>query len=134
MENLLLRLVVNAISLAAAVKLINGIEFTGKWWMMLVIALIFGFVNAIIKPVIKLFSIPLIILSLGFFALVINALMLMLTAWLSEGFELGLYVKGFWPAFKGALVISIVNMFMSCVTGPFEKGSRFHNGGAPPAN
>lgn len=121
MEHLLLRLLVNAVSLAVAVKIINGIEFTGQWWMMLIIALIFGFVNAVIKPIVKIFSFPFIILTLGFFALVINALMLMLTAWLSKGFELGLYVRGFWPAFKGALVISIVNMFMSCITGPLEK-------------
>jgi len=121
MEHLLLKIAVNAVSLAIAVKIIDGITFTGKWWMMLGIAVIFGFVNAIIKPVVKLFSLPLLILTLGFFALVINALMLMLTAWVSGAFDLGLAVKGFWPALKGALVISIVNMVLSCIVGPFEK-------------
>jgi putative membrane protein len=121
MEHLLLKILVNAVSLAAAVKFIDGITFTGKWWMMLIIAIIFGFVNAIIKPVVKLFSLPLLILSLGLFALIINALMLELTAWLSAGFDLGLGVSGFWPAVKGALVISIVNMALSCVVSPFEK-------------
>jgi len=121
MEHLLLKILVNAVSLALAVKLIEGIAFTGKWWMMLVTAIIFGFVNAIIKPVVKLFSLPLLVLTLGFFALVINALMLMLTAWLSGAFDLGLVVKGFLPALEGALVISITNMVLSCVIAPFEK-------------
>lgn len=113
----LLKIVVTAISLAAAVRLIEGIEFTGRWWMMLLIAVIFGLVNALIKPIVKLFTLPFLVLTLGLFTLVINALMLELTAYLSELFRLGLRVEGFWAAFKGGLVISVVSMLLHCVAG-----------------
>ncbi len=117
MAEFFLKLAVTAISLAASVRLIEGITFTGKWWTMLVIALIFGLVNSIIKPVVKLFSLPFLILTLGLFSLVINALMLKLTAWLSGGMDLGFFVNGFWPAVKGALVVSIVNFLLTCLIG-----------------
>jgi putative membrane protein len=117
MERLVLRIVVNAVSLAAAVRFIEGIEYHGKWWMMLAIAVIFGLINVVIKPIIQIFSFPLIILTLGLFTLVINALMLALTAELSEAFGLGLVVKGFWPAVKGAFVISVVSFLLSWLSG-----------------
>ena len=112
MANAILRIVVTAVSLAAAVNLVGGLRFEGKWWMMLIIAIIFGFVNSIIKPLVKLFMLPFLVLTLGLFTLVINAFMLELTAYLSRAFRLGFYVEGFWAAFKGALVISIVNMIL----------------------
>ncbi len=112
MANFILRIVVTAVSLAAAVNLVSGLRFEGKWWTMLLIAVIFGFVNSIIKPLVKLFMLPFLILTLGLFTLVINAFMLELTAYLSRAFSLGFYVEGFWAAFKGALVISIVNMIL----------------------
>lgn len=117
MQHLLLRLSINALSLAAAIELINGITFAGQWWKILIVAAVFGLVNALIKPVVQLFSIPLIIVTLGLFTLVINATMLAITAALSEPFHLGLRINGFWPAFWGALVISIVSMLLSWMTG-----------------
>ena len=81
--------------------------------MIAVIALIFTVVNAFIKPVVQLLSLPLLILTLGLFTLVINALMLMLTAWISSGTSYGLTVDGFWTAVWGALIISIVNFLLS---------------------
>jgi putative membrane protein len=117
MQQMLLRLIINALSLAAAIKMINGITFTGEWWKVIVIAAIFGLINAMIKPVIQLFTIPLIILTLGLFTLVINATMLAITAALSGPLHLGLHINGFWPALWGALVISLVSMVLSWITG-----------------
>ncbi|MDA8387751.1 MAG: phage holin family protein [Nitrospiraceae bacterium] len=112
MTGFFLRLVISAVSLAAAVDLVGGLSFRGEWWMMLLIALIFGAVNSVIKPLLKLLMLPFLVLTLGLFTLVINAFMLELTAWLSRGFDMGFYVSGFWAALKGALVISIVNLLL----------------------
>jgi putative membrane protein len=117
MQQLLLRLIINALSLAAAIKLITGISFVGEWWKIIGIAAVFGLINALIKPVIQLFTFPLIILTLGLFTLVINATMLAITATLSGPLHLGLQISGFWPALWGALVISLVSMVLSWVTG-----------------
>jgi putative membrane protein len=117
MQHMLLRLTINALSLAVAIRLINGITFAGEWWKVLIIAAIFGLVNALIKPVVQLFTVPLIIVTLGLFTLVINATMLAVTAALSGPLHLGLQIDGFWPAFWGALVISIVSMLLSWITG-----------------
>lgn len=108
---------INALSIAAAVKLVDGIAFAGEWWKIIIIGLIFGLVNALIKPIVKLFTFPFIILTLGLFTLVINALMLGLTAYLSATFDLGLHISGFWPALKGAFLVSIISAVLSWFTG-----------------
>ena len=117
MQYVILRLSINALSLAAAIRLINGITFAGEWWKILIIAALFGLVNALIKPVVQLFTFPLIIVTLGLFTLVINATMLAVTAVLSGPLHLGLEIDGFWPAFGGALVISFVSTLLSWITG-----------------
>ena len=117
MTYLVLRIMINALSIAAAVKLVDGITFTGEWWKVIIIGLIFGLINALIKPIVKFFTFPFIILTLGLFTLVINALMLGFTAYLSNTFELGFHIAGFWPAFKGALLISIISTVLSWFTG-----------------
>jgi putative membrane protein len=117
MQQLLLRLAINALSLAVAIKLISGITFTGEWWKIILIAAIFGFVNALIKPIVQFFTFPIIIITLGVFTLVINAAMLAITAALSGPLDLGLNISGFWPALGGALVISIVSMLLTAITG-----------------
>lgn len=108
---------INAFSIAVAVRLIDDITFTGDWWKMIIIGAIFGIVNTFIKPLITLFTIPLIIFTLGLFTLIVNTLMLMITAQLSIPFKLGFEINGFWPAFKGALIVSIVSMLLSWITG-----------------
>ena len=117
MQNILLRLTINALSLAAAISLIDGITFTGEWWKILIVAALFGIVNAMIKPIVQLFTFPIIIVSLGLFTLVINATMLAVTAALSEPLHLGFRIEGFWSAFWGALVISIVSMLLTSLSG-----------------
>ena len=117
MAHLILRIMINALSIAIAVKLIHGITFTGEWWKMICIGAVFGIVNALIKPLVTFFSIPLIVLTLGFFTLVVNALMLLLTVKLSVPLNLGLQIQGFWAALWGALIISVVSMILSWIIG-----------------
>jgi putative membrane protein len=113
----LLRLLINAAALWVAIQLIDGIEHRGTWWSLLVVALVFGVLNASIRPLLKLLSLPVIILTLGLFIFVINALMLLLTGWVSGLFNLGFYVEGFWDAFFGGLIISIVSLLLSMFMG-----------------
>ncbi len=108
---LIIRILVNAAALWVAAKIVAGIDLTGNIWGILLVALIFGVVNAIIKPIVKLLSLPALILSLGLFTLVINAAMLALTAAVTDN----LSVDGFLPALLGALVISVVSAVLSSV-------------------
>ncbi|MDX1662251.1 MAG: phage holin family protein [Candidatus Promineifilaceae bacterium] len=107
---LLLRWVVNAIALWVAIQVVPGLEHQAESVLsLLIIALIFGLVNALIRPLVVLLTCPLILVTMGLFTLVINAIMLALTAWLSNLFDLGLVIEGFWPTFWGAVVISLVS-------------------------
>ena len=117
MTYLILRIMINALSIAAAAKLVDGITFTGEWWKMIIIGAVFGIVNSLIKPFVTLFTFPLIILTLGLFTLIVNTLMLTITVELSEPLRLGLQIDGFRSAFKGALIISIVSLLLSWLTG-----------------
>lgn len=110
-------LVVNAAALGVAVWLFDGITLTadttnGRIGTLLVVGLIFGVVTSVVRPIVNLLSLPLIILTLGLFLLVTNALMLMLTSKLADSLDLGFHVEGFWTAVFGALVISIASMVL----------------------
>ena len=109
----LTRLLVNAAALWVATRLVPGVSYSGGWLSFLAVAVVFGVVNAFIRPVAKFLTFPLIIVTLGIFALVVNGLMLWLTSSLSTMLGLGLYVSGFWAAFWGALVVSIVSTILS---------------------
>jgi putative membrane protein len=114
----IVRLVVNAAALAIASVILSGITLTGsstvgKIITLLIVALIFGVLNAIIKPLFALFTAPLILLTLGLFLIVINACMLLLTSWLAGLFDLGWEVDGFWTAVLGAIIISIVSFILN---------------------
>ncbi len=117
MAYLILRIMINALSIAAAIKLVEGITFTGEWWKMIIIGAIFGIMNSLLKPLMMIFTFPLIVLTLGLFTLVVNAMMLLITAGLSGPLKLGLQIHGFWPAFWGALIVSLVSMLLSWLTG-----------------
>lgn len=110
---LLLRLLLNAAALWAAIWLVPGITFGGDGISLLLVALVFGVVNAVIRPVLLILSLPVLILTLGLFTFVLNALMLWLTSALSGLLGLGFHVSGFWPAFLGALVVTIVSAALS---------------------
>lgn len=110
----LLRLLINAAALWVAVQLIPGITYDGNGWLPFFgVALVFGLVNAFIRPVLKLLSLPLIFLTLGLFALVVNGAMLWLTGKLSGAMGLGFHVDGCWTAILGALIVSIVSALLS---------------------
>ncbi|MCZ6630184.1 MAG: phage holin family protein [Actinobacteria bacterium] len=100
-----------AASLGVAVWLVGGLEFSGVWWEFLIVAAIMGLANAFVRPVITFFSIPFIIVTLGLFLLIVNALVLQLVVWLSgpSVLDLGLTSTGFfWATFWGSVVISVV--------------------------
>lgn len=121
MRKLLLRWLINGVALYVAAELVRGIDVKGGWLALAVMALIFGLVNALIRPILKLLTCPLIILTLGLFTLVINALMLQLAAWLGRQFELGFYVRDFRAAFLGALVISVVSFVLTLLIGDEDE-------------
>ena len=108
----LVHLLVNAAALWVATRIVPGVTYSGSLLPLLGVALVFGIVNAFIRPVAKLLALPLIILTLGIFALVVNGLMLWLTSSLSESLGLGFHVSGFWAAFFGSLVVSIVSTLL----------------------
>ena len=111
---LLLHLLVNAAALGVATWLVPGIR-AGGVGSILAIALVFALVNTFIRPVLKVLSFPVILLSLGLFTFVLNALLLMFTAWLGKGFGIDFHVDGFLAALVGALLISIVSTVLSWV-------------------
>lgn len=109
------RLVANSLGLLAAAWIVPGITLlptgsrTDQVIAIAVTALVFGLVNSLVKPLLTVISLPAVVLTLGLFLLVINGLMLQLTAWISKQFDLGLVVDGWWSAVFGAIIISIVS-------------------------
>ncbi|MGW2814283.1 phage holin family protein [Streptomyces sp. NPDC001415] len=120
MKNFVVKTIANAAALAVAIWLVKNITLTGdntgkKALTLVLVALVFGVVNFVVKPVVKFLSFPLFILTLGLITLVINALMLLLTSWLADKLNLSFHVEGFWTAVLGALIISIVSWAMHVV-------------------
>ena len=118
--NFLLRVLVSAMSLGAAAWLFDDIEVKGtdtteQILTLLGVGLIFGFVNAFIAPIVKLLSLPFIVLTLGLLLLLINAAMLWLTSEIAEGLGLGWQVEGFWTTLFGAVVVSVVSLVLSSI-------------------
>jgi len=116
----LIWVVVNALALGVAVWLLDGISVSGaatedQVIRLVLVALIFGVVNAVVEPIVKLFSLPFIILTLGLFLIVINALMLMLTSWIAGEVGLGFVVDGFWTAVLGGIIITISTWILEAV-------------------
>jgi putative membrane protein len=99
-----------------ATRIVPGVTYTGGWMPLLGVAFVFGLVNAFIRPVAKILTFPIVILTLGLFLLVINGFMLWLTSALSDALDLGFHVQGFMAAFLGALVVSIVSGLLSLMT------------------
>jgi putative membrane protein len=119
MVGLIIRLVLNAVALIAVAYVVPGIHVYGIGGALLS-ALILGIVNAVIRPILLIVSLPLEVLTLGLFVLVINALLF----WFVGALHVGLYVDGFWPAFWGALVMSIVSWLLSLLTARPEPRRR----------
>jgi putative membrane protein len=122
MRHLLIRWIIVAIALIVTVYVVPGIEVSGNGLIaVLGMAVILGFINAILRPILAILSCGFILLTLGLFMLVINAFTLWLSSYIAVNwFGLGFYVRGFWPAFWGALLISIISFILSM----FLKGER----------
>ncbi len=120
-------LLTSAVALALAAALFDGISFGGpvrgqaeiteKLLPLVLVSLILGVVTAFVKPVLQILSIPLIIVTLGLFLLVINALMLMFTAWLAGVLDIGFHVDGFWTAVGGSIVITLATWVLDGLIG-----------------
>jgi len=114
MKNFVVKTIANAGALAVAVALLDKITLTGsgtgkKIGTLILVALLFGLVNFLVKPIVKFLTFPLFILTLGLITLVVNALMLLLTSWAAGKLDLGFHVEGFWTAVVGGLIVSIVS-------------------------
>lgn len=120
MKNFVVKTIANAAALAVAVWLLDKITLTGtetgeKVGTLIVVALLFGLVNFLVKPVVKVLTFPLLILTLGLITLVVNALMLLLTSWLADQLDVSFHVEGFWTAVLGGLIISVVSWALNVV-------------------
>ncbi|MFB9367265.1 phage holin family protein [Kitasatospora sp. NPDC001664] len=122
MKNFVIKTLINAAAIWVAAWIVSGITLSGDDWQsktvtVILVALVFGVVNFLIKPLVKLFSLPLFILTLGLITFVINALMLWLTSWASDKLSLDFHVDGFWAALLGSLIISLVSWGLNLAFG-----------------
>jgi putative membrane protein len=125
MGKFFLRVIVNAISLYAAVALLSGhiVMQNNQWYAYLALGLIFGLVNALIKPLLVVASCPFLILTLGLGTLIINTLLFLLVGSIGQSFNMGFIIpdQKFWYAFLGAIIVSVVSFILSRVLGDDKK-------------
>jgi len=121
----IIRTVITAISLWVAVVLIPGISYEGAWWGLLLVAIVFGVINALVRPVLVLLSCPLIVLTLGLFIFILNAFLLWLTGQVSGALGLDFRVTGFFSAILGAIIVGLVSTALNLLVGtkPANRGS-----------
>lgn len=117
---LIIRFVVNGIALWIAVLVVDGVDIeasttTGEVLTILAIAAVFAVVNIVVRPIVKILSLPLYVITLGLFTFVVNALMLLLTSWIADLLDVPFHVDGFWSALLGGLVISFVSWMINLV-------------------
>lgn len=138
MIDLLVKILVNAVAVYVAVLVVpqinfpaaeNLLKFEGNWWHVVVVALILALINAYVKPILKALSFPITLLSMGLFAFVLNALLLLLVALLADSLKVNFTIGGFPPSFTadsfvGALLGSIVISIVSIVLGMLDRGRR----------
>jgi putative membrane protein len=118
----LVRLLVNAAALWVATQIVSGVSYSGGALTLFGVALVFGIVNAVLRPIAFILTFPLLILTLGLFTFVINGVMLMLTSSVSDALGLGFHVRGFWAAFWGALVVTLVSWALSLLIKDASRG------------
>jgi putative membrane protein len=112
-----IQILINAGALYAAVFVVGGIDFRGEWWKLLLVALAFSLLNTYVRPILRILTLPITVVTLGIFLLVINAAMLLLTSAISDQLSLGFHVADFGAAFLGAIVVAIVGWILSMVIG-----------------
>lgn len=116
-RSLFARWLINTVAIYLAIRLVGGIHFDGGPGALLAVAAIFGLVNSFLRPILTLLTCPLVLLTLGLFTFVINALLLLITAALSTSLGLGLTVDGFWPALWAGILIGVVSTLISLLVG-----------------
>jgi putative membrane protein len=121
---LILRWIAAAAAVWAAVRLVPGIHLQDGILPLFAVALILGGVNAVVRPVLRFLACGLIFITLGLFLLVINAGMLLVAAWIARALGIAFYIDGFWPAFFGSLVISLVSYLASLLLAPEREDRR----------
>ncbi|GGL17821.1 hypothetical protein Sme01_72950 [Sphaerisporangium melleum] len=119
---IIIKILVVAAALWAATRVIPGITVSGATTTasvgtLIAVALIFGIINAVLKPIIKTFGCAFYVLTLGLFALVVNALLLLLTSWIAEQLDLPFHVSGFWAAFLGAILVGVITWILDMLLG-----------------
>ena len=124
MTKFIIRWAINAVALYVAVLIVPGINYIGEWTGILWLALIFGLLNALVRPLLKFLTCPLILLTLGLFTFLINAGMLLLTSNIGQSLGIGFTVDGFWQALLGSLVISAVSVVMTLILRDELKGKK----------
>lgn len=124
MTKLIIRLVINAIALWVAITFVPGIHAEPSWVGIFGLALIFGLVNALLHPLISLLTCPLLILTLGLGTLLINTLLFWLSGLIGNQFNIGFTVDGFWPAFFGALIVTLVSTILTLFVKDELKGRK----------
>ncbi|MBN1231691.1 MAG: phage holin family protein [Anaerolineales bacterium] len=114
MNKFIIRWLINALAIFATIYLVPGLQMENESWIAYaILGLIFGVVNAVIRPLLKIMTCPLIILTLGLFTLVINTMLLYITSWVGSWFDYSIFIKDFWSAFVGALIISVISLILS---------------------
>jgi len=122
--NRLIQIAINAAAIYVAVVIVPGLHFTGEWWKLLFVAAIFSLVNTFLRPILRILTLPLTLITFGLFLLVINALMLLITGAVSSELTLGFTVDGFLAALLGSIVISLVGLALSMVIGTSRLAGR----------
>lgn len=127
MQKFLIRLAINAVALYAALTIMegNGVTLVNNTWLnIFILAFIFGVINATLKPLMMVLGCPFLILTLGLGTLLINTALFALAGWIGNLFQVGFTVSGFWPAFLGALIVSVVSFLLGLMFKPEKNRSK----------
>ncbi len=127
MTKFILRWAINTVAIFLAIRFVPGISLQSSWVGVIWLALIFGLVNAFLRPLLKLLTCPLIILTLGLFTLLINTFLFWLTGQIGQFFGIAITISGFWPAFLGGLVVSIVSVALTLILKDELRGQHHPN-------
>jgi putative membrane protein len=122
--NKVIQIAINAIALWAAVNIVPGMHFAGEWWKLVLVAIAFSLVNTYIRPILRILTLPISVLTLGIFLIVINALMLLLVSAVSQQLKLGFTVADFGAAFLGAIVVALVGFLLAVLLVPARSAGR----------
>jgi putative membrane protein len=120
----LIQIAINAVALYVAVVLVPGLDFRGEWWKFVLVAVAFSLVNTYLRPILRIVTLPISILTLGIFLLIINAFMILLVGAVSIQLRLGFTVHDFWAAFLGAIVVAIVGFILAVTLAPARFAGR----------